>query len=270
MNRLIGYFSPVNYDRAKGAGTYLRAPTNATYVLQANVDALKITGGGVIAFCKDVGGGYENEFQVDPAPQWVIGSSGDLVFTSSNGAVVKLVDDFRPGLLDFTAQHRCVWGAPPLSLQEPILPLAGRIVIANGEYRSTGGATTPTADEAVPMVELATRPMDPRAFGVLSSEPVGEYRFGHLVFQKRIGEDTVVVNSAGEGGVWVSDENGPIRNGDLVTTGSSIPGVAVRQLDDLVHSYTVAKITCDERFLEGRIVRVGEVRVCLLGCTYKF
>lgn len=267
MNRIVGYYSPINSQN--------QAPINATYVLQANVDALKITGGGVIAFCAEAGGGYNDNYQVDPAPQWIIGaSSNDLAFTSSNGAVVKLVDDFRPGLLDFTAQHRCVW-CQRSDMPEAI-PLAGRIVIANGKYQSTGGATVPTADEAVPMVELATDPMDPRAFGVLSGDPVNEYRIGHLVFQKEADGKTVVVNSAGEGGIWVSDENGPIRNGDLVTTGSSIPGVAVRQYDDLVHSYTVAKITCREPFngqkTEVEIDRrqIGDIRVSLLGCTYKF
>ena len=260
LNRVVGYFSPINTSTGD-LSTLNKAPSNATYVLQANVDALKITGGGVIAFCKGAGGGVTNGVQADPDPQWVVGmSSNDLAFTSSNGAVVKLVDDFRPGLLDFTAQHRCVWTTRDTNVSfsssnagPAALPLAGRVVIANGGYRSTGGATIPTADEAVPTVELATEPMDAKAFGVLSSDPANEYRIGHLVFQKEMDEAdrTVVVNSAGEGGIWVSDENGPIRNGDLVTTGSSIPGVAVRQNDDLVHSYTVAKITCDEPFLFG-------------------
>jgi hypothetical protein len=149
-------------------------------------------------------------------------------------------------------------------------------VIATGKYKATSGGTAPTADEAVPVVVLATKPMDPRVFGVLSGDSVGEYRFGHLVFQ-RGGDDAtpfVVVNSAGEGGIWVSNENGAIRNGDLVTTGSSVPGVAIKQLDDIVRSYTCAKITCDCDFYDdvpGPVVEYGEHgRMCLLGCVYRF
>ena len=272
MNRIVGYYSPINNDPNNGL-PLKEAPKNATYVIQTNADALKITGGGVLAFCPGAGGGYVNSVQADPDPRWVIGmSANDLAFTSSNGAVIKLVDDFRPGLLDFTAQHRCLCHCEP--------PLPGRIVIATGKYRSTAGgsATEPTADEAVPIVDLATKHMDPRVFGVVSRDPANEYRFGHLVFKKESHQKegtVIVVNSAGEGGVWVSNENGRIRNGDLVTTGSSVPGVAVKQLDDLVHSYTVAKITCDCDFLEdapGPVVEIGEhrVRMCLLGCTYKF
>ena len=282
-NRLMGYFAT--------------ATATATYVLQARADALKIVGGGVLAFCSGAGG-VSGSTQLDPAPQWTVGtSSDDLMFTSSSGAVVKLVDDFRPGLLDFTAQHRCIFRGGALAPPPP--PHTGHrggggdfppgyrgdlhtglVVIATGKYKAaSSGGTAPTADEAVPVVEFATDPMDPRVFGVLSGDPVGEYRFGHLVFQQRGGHDDedepfVVVNSAGEGGIWVSNENGAIRNGDLVITGSSIPGVAIRQPDDIVRSYTCAKITCDCDFYKdtpGPVVEFGKHgRMCLLGCVYKF
>ena len=46
--------------------------------------------------------------------------------------------------------------------------------------------------------------------------------------------------------MWVSNINGAIRNGDLITT-SRIKGVGKRQDDDFVYNYTVAKATmsCD-------------------------
>jgi hypothetical protein len=50
----------------------------------------------------------------------------------------------------------------------------------------------------------------------------------------------------GEGTLWVCEENGPITNGDYITT-SSIPGIGMRQDSTQLHNYTVAKAytNCD-------------------------
>ena len=50
----------------------------------------------------------------------------------------------------------------------------------------------------------------------------------------------VVINALGEGSINVCGENGTIELGDLIVT-SSIPGKGMRQADDIVRSYTVAK-----------------------------
>lgn len=52
--------------------------------------------------------------------------------------------------------------------------------------------------------------------------------------------DIVAINSLGEGQINVCGENGTIELGDLIVT-SSIPGKGMRQADDIVRSYTVAK-----------------------------
>lgn len=52
--------------------------------------------------------------------------------------------------------------------------------------------------------------------------------------------DNCVVNAVGEGAVNVCGENGDIEIGDLITS-SSIPGKGMKQDDDLVRNYTVAK-----------------------------
>ena len=51
---------------------------------------------------------------------------------------------------------------------------------------------------------------------------------------------TSTVNSIGEGQINVCGENGNIAVGDLIVT-SSMPGKGMKQSDDLIHSYTVAK-----------------------------
>ncbi len=248
-------------------------PRMVTYAVQVDADALKIGGGGALAFCADRGS--------NAAPMWAACLSGaDLELRSSNGAVVRFVDDFRAGLLDFTAQHRCV--LRPREEDGP-LGLAGRIVVATGEYDSSvGGAGHVSADEAVPVVEMSSRAGDPRAFGVLSSAPPG-WRIGNIEFSRAEREDEgsedmrVLVNAAGEGGIWVCDEGGALRNGDLVTTGSTLHGVGMRQTEAWVAAHTAAKVTCDcdfERVAPGPVVavQVGDrnVRACLVGCTYRF
>lgn len=50
----------------------------------------------------------------------------------------------------------------------------------------------------------------------------------------------LVMNSLGEGGINVCGEGGDIQPGDLIVT-SSIPGKGMKQADDIVRSYTVAK-----------------------------
>ena len=50
----------------------------------------------------------------------------------------------------------------------------------------------------------------------------------------------IIMNSLGEGGVNVVGEGGDIAVGDLIVT-SSTPGKGMKQADDIVRSYTVAK-----------------------------
>ncbi|WP_396190270.1 fibronectin type III domain-containing protein [Flavobacterium sp.] len=52
--------------------------------------------------------------------------------------------------------------------------------------------------------------------------------------------DNCVINGVGEGAVNVCGENGNIEIGDLIVT-SSIPGKGMKQNDDIIRGYTVAK-----------------------------
>ena len=509
--RLRGYFSPSN------------APTG-TYTVRVDADALKIGGGGALAFCAPLSTASSHALTQDPDPPaaWAVGvsssdgsssSNSDLVFRSAGGAVVRLLDDFRPGLLDFTAQHHCklfsfrgeslglrpsgaavsgrptksksltksggsaprplpgssgitggcslesgespgvVGGSPGIvggssgvvggsTLQSggspgivggstlksggspgiaggsffesggspgiaggsffesggspgiaggcsgiaggspgiaggctlksegspgiaggctlksegspgiaggctlksegspgiagglpgiagvtsydsggspgtagvtsygsgessdgdeeydmaAVLGLPGRIVVSTGRYESARGSRVVSPDEAVPIVRMSSTACDPRAFGTIACEDgaggaVDTYRFGNLAFEvpsfvPADGESENDsggsrrwtrnrINAAGEGGVWACDENGPLRNGDLLVTSGALTGVAMRQSDDVVRSCTVAKITCDCDFEGGNgspgpVVQVGFMKACLVGCVYKF
>ena len=154
--------------------------------------------------------------------------------------------------INFTGQHRCV-------VENFDTNLEGLIVSANkSEYCSMSnglkrGLQAVTVNEALPIVTLSRTCMDKSCFGVisLSEDPENETRedrFGCFVaeFEKEEGDERVYINSVGEGAIWVTNINGPLESGDYVTT-SIIPGYGQRQNDDILHNYTVAKITmnCD-------------------------
>jgi hypothetical protein len=71
---------------------------------------------------------------------------------------------------------------------------------------------------------------------------------------------TVLVNALGEGQVNVCGENGNIQAGDLIVT-SSIPGKGMRQADDIIRSYTVAKARESVTF-------DSPTQVKMIACTY--
>lgn len=66
-------------------------------------------------------------------------------------------------------------------------------------------------------------------------------------YEKEKGDTRIYINSVGEGAIWVTNMNGPLESGDYITT-SDLPGYGMKQHDDLLHNYTVAKITMNCNF----------------------
>ena len=116
--------------------------------------------------------------------------------------------------------------------------MIGKVVCATGRVINLDGTINePRINEAIPEVTLSTKKNDPTAFGVISSSEDNdrdsnrrEYKQGAFVscFEKKDGLDRVYINSLGEGAIWVCTENGPVSNGDWLTT-SSRGGYAMRQ-----------------------------------------
>jgi hypothetical protein len=69
---------------------------------------------------------------------------------------------------------------------------------------------------------------------------------------KTLGDNRAIVNSVGEGAIWVVDTNGPLESGDYITT-SNVAGYGQKQGDDVLHNYTVAKITMDCDFTGSNV-----------------
>jgi hypothetical protein len=138
-------------------------------------------------------------------------------------------------LSDFTGHHRC--------LIKNILPseyakYEGLIASANNnEYMNHDGSTTATINEALPVVSLTTKEKDKSCLGVISlrSDP-----------ESHLPDDPtrVKINAVGEGGIWVTDINGPLESGDYITT-SNVSGYGMKQESEFLANYTVAKVTQD-------------------------
>lgn len=76
----------------------------------------------------------------------------------------------------------------------------------------------------------------------------------------------VNINAIGEGMINVCSENGNIESGDYITT-SSIPGKGMKQSDDLLHNYTVAKATESVDWATVQPDANGR-KIKMISCTY--
>ncbi len=59
--------------------------------------------------------------------------------------------------------------------------------------------------------------------------------------------ERLIINSVGEGGIWVVNSNGNIENGDYITS-SDYLGYGEKQDTEFLCNYTVAKATIDCSF----------------------
>lgn len=215
-------------------------------------------------------GGCSNPFWNQRMLVHTTGQSADMVFNSRHGTCITFTDEFTPEVLNFTGKHRCVYKGLPT--REDI----GKVVVSVGQYCNLDDEHVLSIDEAIPVVSLSSEARQSTVFGVISAiDNIGTFALGNIRFKKTLNSPRVTVNGAGEGAIWVCNINGALKNGDLLCT-SSMPGYAMRQADDVVHSYTVAKSTCNCDFKneDGLTVREvyndGVVVHCvLIGCIYK-
>jgi hypothetical protein len=151
-------------------------------------------------------------------------------------------------LLSFTGQHIC-FPEGPMGQGLVVSANKNKYVSLNGSL--TTGTRAIKSSEALPMVSLSNVANDRSVFGVVDHfEQSGTTRSqtsGATVItqDKESGDNRVIVNSLGEGAIWVANTNGNVVSGDFLTT-SHLPGYAQRQSDnDTLLNYTVAKSTMD-------------------------
>lgn len=164
-------------------------------------------------------------------------------YGSNNRAYIRY--DADVGQIDFTGQHRCLCDDKEIYDSNYI----GLIVISTGNYKNLTNDNI-SINDALPKVELSQKEYQKSCFGVISdSEDTSgyrEYSLGAFSTVLNKTDTRLIINSLGEGGIWVSDINGNIENGDYITT-SNIPGIGMRQErnKEFLCNYTVAKVTCN-------------------------
>jgi len=161
----------------------------------------------------------------------------------------------------FTGQHLVMFNHPKWSAD-----YLGLVVELTGAFQGNAYSL----DQSTPIVEFARTRCSKAAYGILCSCSGGSpYAY------------VALVNSVGEGSMWVCDVNGDLDIGDYVTT-SSIAGYGMRQNDDLLHSYTVAKCSIKVpfkslpswmphktfSFKDPYDREIKFVTACLIPCTY--
>lgn len=220
----------------------------------------------------------------DTTDEWSIyhdGATGNLFLkynTSGNGGYLSNAADVTA--IDFTGQH-IAQAIEEITVEDFI----GLIVCSSGQYSSqlkNSASLDIQINEAIPKIKLSNTRNDKKVFGVLSNKEdsnneIREYSVGSFVsLMKKQNEDhRYVINSLGEGGIWVCNINGNFENGDYITS-CEVPGFGMKQDDDLLHNYTVAKITTDCSFdLNSQVYKCEEFQYngqiykkAFVGCTY--
>lgn len=178
---------------------------------------------------------------------WGDGNSYDL-YAGGSGLIHGTVSPF-------TGSHEVKF------YSEDIEP--GLIVVSTGECETR----TKTFSDTIPAVELCQDVMDKRILGVFVEENNLDEKYW---YKPKKGEKIGRVNALGDGLVLVTDANGPIENGDYITT-SQIPGYGQKQDDDILHSYTLGKAiqSVDWDNITDTIEFNGKrYKKCLIAVTY--
>ena len=193
-------------------------------------------------------------------------SNAFLVFSPNNSttAVGSVTGNGSGGVSyssSFTGSHISITSENNLSI--------GLIVEASGQIWNNNNSIS----TALPKTTISNTNNSKKVYGVISSVDANQDKgFGGYIEMWGVseGETPILVNSLGEGRVWVTNINGNIENGDYVTT-SEISGHGRLQDDDLLHNYTVAKCTetVDWNSVNDTIDYNGvNYKKYLVACTY--
>ena len=153
----------------------------------------------------------------------------------------------------FTGKHICTVELDHILNDHDNNNIDGLIVESTSRYMNFSSSqpeqiVKPSIDDSVPIVTLSNEDKSKKVFGVISGNYDNRYnphtRHGFNYTSIYQNENRHEINSIGEGGIWICNKNGPLENGDFISS-STVPGYGMVQDDDLNHNYTVGKITCD-------------------------
>ena len=201
--------------------------------------------------------------------------NNDFKFWYNGTQKAYLSHNSNVSAIDFTGQHRSDCDEQLKNINN-----IGLIVSSTGIYKNLEGQALPTINEALPIINLSSQPNDKKVYGVISNvedknDLNRDYSIGAFVSVYEKQDNRIIINALGEGAIWITNINGNIENGDFITS-SEIPGYGMLQSDDLLHNYTVAKITQDCAFdLASENYTCEEIdhngityKRAFVGCTY--
>jgi hypothetical protein len=195
---------------------------------------------------------------IEYSPEYLSSKDGSSLYPTQQIAMIhgackvldkniKAVASDVKNHLDFTGQHRTFISNVALSNYELY---EGLIVSAD---TNTYYDNSIQINEAIPIVSICKKTMDKACFGVVSTkEDTNDYSY-NVYITREDGDVRAKINAIGEGGIWVSNINGNLESGDYITTSNTLPGYGQKQDDDILHNYTVAKITTDCDFSDTPI-----------------
>lgn len=172
-----------------------------------------------------------------------------LGFVWNNTNLAGYIDGSSATYMTFTGQHTSL--LPKNIYIKDLDKYKGYIVISSGTYYDRINNFSKNNKkhcidiiQSLPFVELTTTKYQKQIYGVISNkyQDLINSPFKPGQYDSKYYE--IHINSLGEGGLLVSNYNGNLENGDYITS-SDIPGIGMKQDDDILHNYTVAKITMD-------------------------
>ena len=173
---------------------------------------------------------------------------GSLVFTKNSDAStvwIKQAGNVAVDAINMTGQHGL------FSLNKTLKNNIGYICCVSSEgywdekqdFSYKNKKKYININDTLPMIKLSNKKKQKSVIGVISNKRQ-DFNVTRLRHSNTYKEKAIVVNSIGEGAIWVSNFNGNLENGDYITS-SDISGIGMKQDDDILHNYTVAKITMD-------------------------
>ena len=188
----------------------------------------------------DAGGGNDLHFRVDS-------------FTGAIRGYIEYTGHINQRM-NFTGQHRCV--PNNINYYNSVNDYIGLIVYATGDYKTYDSNNNIlysdnkaiTINDSLPIIELTNTKKNKAVFGIISDkeEENRHYKAGAFCtpVSNQNDDKRLYINSIGEGAIWIVNTNGNLENGDYIQS-SDVIGMGEKQDDDLLHNYTVAKITCN-------------------------
>ena len=190
-------------------------------------------------------------------------SENNLEFKNQNGWKAIIRSSTTQNALNYVGRQL----VQPTNLDFPI-EQTGRIVSCEGTYNNedsdlyTGddsAQSVPTYDIALPVVKLCEIEKDPGVFGVVTRVEDPDSTTDRTFFWGAFGTsiskivNRLVVSTSGVGAVWVCNYNSGGSLNDQLDIGdyiccSGINGYGMKQDDNVMHSYTVAKSTMATNF----------------------